>query len=100
MAGRAVVGEARLLTGPGPLRALVEAVRHRIGAGADVLDDRSQALYRGLVLGDDRFQPDGQVLRFRLTGLSHLLAVSGQNVAFVLTALAPVINRLSRRGGW
>ena len=96
--GRAAVSEARLLAGPGLLRSVVETVRHRIGAGADVLDDRAEALYRGLVLGDDRFQPEGQVLRFRLTGLSHLLAVSGQNVAFVLTALAPVINRLSRRG--
>ena len=76
---------------------MVEAVRDRVGAGADALDERPAALYRGLVLGDDRFQPLGQRLRFRLSGLSHLLAVSGQNVAFVLAAAGPLIGSLGHR---
>ncbi|MEM9563180.1 MAG: ComEC/Rec2 family competence protein [Actinomycetota bacterium] len=95
--GRATVTDAALVAGPPVWRSAVEAVRHRVAAGADVLSPRSAALYRGLVLGDDRFQPPGQVLRFRLSGLAHLLAVSGQNVAFVLVAAAPLLRRLAPR---
>ena len=39
------------------------------------------ALARGLVIGDDRDQPPEMVERFRASGLAHLTAVSGQNVA-------------------
>lgn len=64
----------------------------RVVAGLQTLVDRSAqefspdqaALYRGLVTGDDRDQGAGQRAVFRAVGLSHLLAVSGQNVAFVL----------------
>ena len=53
-----------------------------------------RALLAGLVLGDDRDQP--AVLRdaFSAVGLTHLLAVSGQNVAFVLAAAGPLLRRL------
>ncbi len=95
--GRATVTAVAPAAGPPMWRVAVEAVRQRVAAGADALSPRSAALYRGLVLGDDRFQPPGQVLRFRLAGLSHLLAVSGQNVAFVLVALAPLLRRLGPR---
>lgn len=82
---------------PGPARRLVEAVRDRIAAGGDTLDPRSRALYLGLVLGDDRFQPLGQRLSFRMAGLTHLLAVSGQNVAFVLAVAAPLLGLMGHR---
>ena len=49
----------------------------------------ARALFTGFVLGDDRFQDPVTVDDFRATGLSHLLAVSGQNVAFVLVRRAP-----------
>ncbi|MEZ5230476.1 MAG: ComEC/Rec2 family competence protein [Acidimicrobiales bacterium] len=49
------------------------------------------------MIGDDRFQSKGQQARFRAVGLSHLLAVSGQNVAFVLAVAEPLVNR---RGWW
>ena len=77
--------------------AVSEAVRSLVVAGADRLSPERQALYLGLVIGDDRFQADGQRLRFRAAGLAHLLAVSGQNVAFVLAVLAPGIRLLGRR---
>lgn len=93
---RASLTEVEVVAEPGRLRRATEWIRDRIGAGAVGLGDRPRALYRGLVLGDDRFQPMGQRLRFRLAGLSHLLAVSGQNVAFVLAAAAPLIRRLGR----
>lgn len=53
-----------------------------------------EALYHGLVIGDDRFQSEGQRAQFRAAGLSHLLAVSGQNVAFLLAVCGPLFRRL------
>ena len=38
-----------------------------------------------------------RVDRFRASGLSHLLVVSGENVAFVLVAAAPLLDRLTLR---
>ncbi len=54
----------------------------------------ARALYHGLVIGDDRFQSEGQQAQFRAAGLSHLLAVSGQNVAFLLAVSGPLLRRL------
>jgi competence protein ComEC len=51
-------------------------------------------LFGGLVLGDDRYQPADLETSFRASGLTHLLAVSGQNVVFVLTVAAPLLRRL------
>ena len=38
--------------------------------------------------------------RFRASGLTHLLAVSGQNIAFVLVGLSPLLSRLGFRWRW
>ncbi len=51
------------------------------------------ALARGLIIGDDRHEPPAMIDRFRRSGLSHLTAVSGQNVAFVLAAAGPLLRR-------
>lgn len=79
------------------MRRIGEAVRGRIVDGAEGLDVERRALYTGLVLGDDRFQSVGQRARFRQAGLTHLLAVSGQNVAFVLIVVGPVLRYLPVR---
>src|SRR5207253_263409 len=42
-----------------------------------------RALLEGVVLGDDQGLSDELRQRFRASGLYHLLAVSGQNVALV-----------------
>ncbi|NNE95284.1 MAG: hypothetical protein HKN24_04585 [Acidimicrobiales bacterium] len=66
---------------PGALHWRVAASLHRtVASAADSLDRRSAALYQGLVTGDDRDQGAAQRAQFRVTGLSHILAVSGQNV--------------------
>lgn len=57
------------------------------------MPERDAALARGLIIGDDRAQPQDMVERFRQSGLSHLTAVSGQNVAFVLAAAGPLLKR-------
>jgi competence protein ComEC len=63
------------------------AYRRRLASGAGAgLGRRDRSLLLGLTVGDDREQPAGLTDAFRASGLTHLLAVSGQNVAFVLAA--------------
>lgn len=59
-----------------------------------------QSLFTGVVVGDDREQSALLRHRFRVSGLAHLLAVSGQNVAFVLLVAAPLLRRPSVRWRW
>jgi ComEC/Rec2-related protein len=83
---------------PWPLR-LANAARDRLVGGATSLGDR-RPLFSGLVLGDDRDQDALVRHRFRASGLAHLLAVSGQNVAFVLVACSPLLRAGSLRWRW
>jgi competence protein ComEC len=78
----------------GPLARTAQAVRSQVEAGGSRVPRDLEALYLGLVIGDDRFQPESQQAAFRSAGLSHLLAVSGQNVAFVLLVAGPLLRRL------
>lgn len=100
-----VVGELRLewagdvRPGDGVARAS-NRVRAAIERSADHLPPDDGALYRGLVVGDDRDQSPEMLERFRATGLSHLTAVSGQNVAFVLAAFGPLLRRLGPATRW
>ncbi|MET0458161.1 MAG: ComEC/Rec2 family competence protein [Ilumatobacteraceae bacterium] len=68
-------------------------VRVLIERGASTLSPDLSALARGLIIGDDRDQPPEMVQRFRDSGLAHLTAVSGQNVAFLLAAAGPLLAR-------
>lgn len=80
-----------------PWRA-ANALRRLLVAGAEPMGDERRSLFVGLVLGDDRDQPPTLTDDFRGSGLSHLLAVSGQNVAFVLAIAGPGLRRLSLTG--
>lgn len=75
------------------LAGLANAVRRRLAGGAEVLDARRRALLAGLLVGDDRGQTPAAADAFRAAGLGHLLAVSGQNVAFVLAVAGPLLRR-------
>ncbi len=83
-----------LTAGPPVWQQPAEWLRDGVGAGAGLLPEKGQPLYAGLVIGDDRFQAEGQRARFRAVGLAHLLAVSGQNVAFALAVAGPFLKRL------
>lgn len=74
---------------------MANRIRRLLADGAEPLGEERRSLYLGLVLGDDRDQPPTLVDDFRGSGLSHLLAVSGQNVAFVLALAGPLLRRLS-----
>ncbi|HSL74645.1 MAG TPA: ComEC/Rec2 family competence protein [Ilumatobacteraceae bacterium] len=75
-------------------------VRGTIERAARFVPEPYGSLYRGLVIGDDREQPRDMIDRFRASGLSHLTAVSGQNVAFVLAAFGPLLVRLRPWPRW
>jgi competence protein ComEC len=98
-----VIGELRMqwasdVAAGRPVDRASNRVRAAIERGADTLPGADGSLFRGLVVGDDRDQPRAMIERFRASGLSHLTAVSGQNVSFVLAAAGPVLVRL--RPGW
>jgi competence protein ComEC len=73
---------------------VANGLRRTLGQGGAVLSDRHASLLAGLTLGDDRDQPADMTDAFRAAGLTHILAVSGQNVAFVMVLAAPVLARL------
>ena len=75
-------------------------VRGLIERGAGVLAPDDAAFGAGLVVGDDQDQPPAMVERFRASGLAHLTAVSGQNVAFVLAAAGPLLRRSRPLSRW
>jgi len=75
----------------------VGALRHLVVDGAASLPDGQRALFTGFVLGDDRGMPVPVADDFDAAGLTHLLVVSGQNVAFVIAVAAPGLSRLRLR---
>ncbi|MCU1374111.1 MAG: comEC, partial [Actinomycetia bacterium] len=75
-------------------------VRRTLRRGARTLDGDERALLLGVVLGDDHDQSGELRDAFRASGLSHLLVVSGENVAFVLALAGPVLRRLGLRRRW
>ena len=80
-----------------PLARASNRVRSLVAEAAEVLGEPDDTLFTGLVIGDDRNQPPEMLSRFRRTGLSHLTAVSGQNVALVLAAASPALGLLTGR---
>ena len=105
VASQHVVGEFTLTwvaeaTPGGPLDRASNRVRDVLARGSRALPSGDAALFRGLVLGDDAEQPPAMVDRFRASGLSHLTAVSGQNVAYVLAAASPFLRRLRPAVRW
>jgi competence protein ComEC len=72
-------------------------LRRTLLDGAESLPEERRSLFAGFVLGDDRNQPPDLADDFRAAGLGHLLAVSGQNVAFVLAVGAPLLRRFGLR---
>ena len=76
--------------------ALVADVRSRFSAAATAgLEPREAALLLGLCIGDTSRFSARDIDAFRASGLAHLLAVSGSNVAIVLGAVALAARRLA-----
>lgn len=98
MVGIVTVTEVHTLGPPAnPALRLANAARRALRRGAQhVLPNREAGLFLGLSVGDtDRLEPEVEE-DFRATGLGHLLAVSGANVAMFLV---PVLALVSFFGG-
>ncbi len=94
LAGRLRIESVDAVGRPGPAAAAANGFRALLARGAASLPERHRALLAGLTLGDDRAQPPTLAADFRAAGLTHLLVVSGQNLALVLLVAAPVLARL------
>lgn len=98
--GRLEVDQAQALDGgAAPWRA-ANRFRRLLSRGAEPMAEPARSLYGGFVLGDRRGQTPEIVDDFRGAGLTHVLVVSGQNLAFVLVLLSPVIDRFALVGRW
>jgi competence protein ComEC len=88
------VGEWR----PGSVASRAANVTRRtLDRGARPLDREVRSILLGVLVGDVREQDDELAEAFRAAGLSHLLVVSGGNLAFLLAVLGPVLVRLGLR---
>lgn len=94
IAGRLRVRAAHRVDGGSPLAVVSNALRRTLLDGTRSMAPRDRSLFAGVVLGDDRGQDPTEIEDFRSSGLSHLLAVSGQNVVFLLALLHPLLARL------
>ena len=94
LAGGAQIRTAQRIDGGAAPFRVANRLRDGVAASATSLSQRDAALLAGFVYGDDRGQLPEVVHDFRATSLTHLLAVSGSNVAFVLLLFAPLLARL------
>lgn len=79
----------------GGVTGLVDRLRNRAFAALAVaMPEREAALARGFVLGDDSDIDERTVEDFRRSGLSHLLAVSGQNIVLLALLAIPFLSLL------
>ncbi|MET0919950.1 MAG: ComEC/Rec2 family competence protein [Acidimicrobiia bacterium] len=83
------VGDAR-----DPTLRLANRARTVVMGGSTSLAPIDRAVLAGFLLGDTRAVPPEIKEQFRAAGLTHLTAVSGGNVAFVLAVMAPLFRRL------
>ena len=69
---------------PGPINTMAKAMREGLRNSLEGINPRSGSLVAGLAIGDDSTMPTELKEQMRTTGLAHLTAVSGGNVAIVL----------------
>ncbi|MBG0828917.1 ComEC/Rec2 family competence protein [Planomonospora sp. ID67723] len=79
-------GSPRVLDGPSWAHRVAGTLRAGLREAADVLPPAQRGLLPGLVVGDVSRMDEQVTYDFREAGLSHLLAVSGANLAIVAGA--------------
>lgn len=77
-------GGPEVLASPGALEHAADVVRARFREAVSVLPEDAAGLLPGLVVGDTSRSPPELTAAMQATGLTHLSAVSGSNVAIVL----------------
>jgi competence protein ComEC len=91
--------EWRVVGARGGLGGVADRLRRALVRGLDGLDGQRRAVLAGVVLGEDEALSEDVRDAFRESGLYHLLAVSGQNVALLAAGVALLawLLRLTRR---
>jgi len=85
----------RLGSSPNPFVRSTQAVRETVGRSIEaVFPAREAGLLMGLALGDDSHLDPGVERDFKATGLTHLLVVSGGNVAMVLGPVLALVTMI------
>lgn len=97
LSGRIVVDEVVSWSAGNALTRAANGLRGVLVRGAESLPNDLRPLFGGFVLGDTRGQSALTVEDFRRAGLTHLLVVSGSNVAFLLVVASPLLARLRLR---
>ena len=77
-------GPPRVVATPGPVGRAVNGLRGGLRRSVQDLPAAERSLVPALVDGDDSGMPEEVADDFRVTGLTHLLAVSGANLTLVL----------------
>lgn len=92
------VGDIEGFNTDAPLwRGGVETMRRWVLGGTRWMPAPDSGLLAGFLVGDTRVLDPGVDADFKASGLTHLLAVSGSNVAFVLALTNGMRRRLSTR---
>jgi competence protein ComEC len=91
--------QAKLILSTGHSRAgpvgAIDAIRNRADRALALgLNPEPAALLRGMVLGGDAGLPEETAEDFRVAGLSHILAVSGQNVLLIVILVQTILMAL------
>lgn len=85
---------------PQGIWAITAWLRQGLRTAVEGLPMSSQSLIPGMTLGDTSAQTPEQQQWFTATGLSHLTAVSGSNVAIVVSAVMIVLSALGLARQW
>lgn len=86
--------EVERVAPPAGVLGLAASVRNSLVRATGDLEIRRAALIRGLTIGDTSDMDEPTEHAFRRTGLSHLVAVSGSNVALVLGLVAFLVRAM------
>ena len=86
--------EIEVVAKPRGLLSVAASVRRSLNRSTSQVDSSKAALVRGLTIGDTSDFDPATEEEFRRTGLAHLVAVSGSNVAIVLGAVVVLVRRL------
>lgn len=89
-----------VLVPPGAVDVAVNTVRSGLRDAVSGLPAGPRALVPALVVGDTDGMPGELTEQFRVTGLTHLMAVSGANLTLLLAALLWAAARLGVMGWW
>ncbi|WP_392542483.1 ComEC/Rec2 family competence protein [Oryzobacter telluris] len=76
-------GAPRVIAPPGTIAAAAERLRAGLRTAVDHAPEDARGLLPGLVIGDTSRTPEDLTEAMRATGMTHLTAVSGSNVAVV-----------------